>query len=107
MNNEDRKIREELIELIGCMHDADPRKERWLSWIEKQPIISPEEMLDLFKMDYSKGRYDAISKAVEWLNNNIEDCTRSYEDYDVHDVVASDYAIKKEFIEAFKKAMEQ
>lgn len=36
MNNEDKKIREELIELIGCMHDADPRKERWLSWLEKQ-----------------------------------------------------------------------
>lgn len=68
--------------------------------------MNSEEMRDLLRMEYSKGRYDAITKAVEWLNNNIEDCTRSYEDYDVHDVVASDYALKKEFIEAFKKAME-
>lgn len=67
--------------------------------------MNSEEMLDLLRMEYSKGRYDTITKAVEWLNNNIEDRTRSYEDYDVHDVVASDYALKKEFIEAFKKAM--
>lgn len=30
-----------------------------------------------------------------------------YENYDVHDVVVSNYAIKKEFIEVFKKVMEE
>lgn len=71
MNNEDKKTRKELLELIGCMHDADPRKERWLSWLENQPIISPEEMRYLLSMEYSKGRYDTITKAVEWLEDNF------------------------------------
>ena len=43
MSIEDKKIKEELIELIGCMHDADPRKERWLAWLEKQGEPKQEE----------------------------------------------------------------
>ena len=35
-SEEDEKIKKELIELIGCMHDADPRKKRWIAWLEKQ-----------------------------------------------------------------------
>ena len=31
----------------------------------------------------------------------------TYEDYEVHNVVVNDYVIKKQFIEAFKKAMEE
>ncbi len=34
--SEEERIRKELIELIGCMHDADPRKKDWLTWLEKQ-----------------------------------------------------------------------
>ena len=34
--NEDEKIRKEIKQLIQGMHDADPRKERWLTWLEKQ-----------------------------------------------------------------------
>ena len=34
--NEDEKIRKEIEQLIQCMHDADPRKRRWISWLEKQ-----------------------------------------------------------------------
>lgn len=71
MNNEDKKIKEELIELIGCMHDADPRKERWLSWLEKQQAMNHEETLDLLRMEYSKGRYDAITKTIEWLDEHL------------------------------------
>jgi hypothetical protein len=75
------------------MHDADPRKERWLSWIEKQQSMNSEEMLDLLKMEYSKGRYDAITKAVEWLYQ------RQAVDLEVSDI--------EKFIEDFKKYMEQ
>lgn len=28
-------------------------------------------MLDLLRMEYSKGRYDAITKAVEWLEEHL------------------------------------
>ena len=73
MNNEDKKIKEELIELIGCMHNADTRKERWLSWLEKQKTMNHEEMLDLLRMEYSKGRYDTITKAIEWLDEHLLD----------------------------------
>lgn len=34
--SESEKIRKELIQLISCMHDKDPRKKDWLSWLEKQ-----------------------------------------------------------------------
>lgn len=34
--NDDERIRKELIELISCMHDADPRKKSWITWLEKQ-----------------------------------------------------------------------
>ena len=35
--------------------------------------MNSEEMLDLLKMEYSKGRYDTITKAVEWLKTHIND----------------------------------
>lgn len=34
--SKDERIRKELIELISCMHDADPRKKGWIAWLEKQ-----------------------------------------------------------------------
>ena len=53
LKNEDERVRKELIELIGCMHDADPRKKGWIDWLEKQgdkPACDwsekDEEMLD-------------------------------------------------------------
>ena len=30
----DERIRKEIKQLIQGMHDADPRKERWLDWLE-------------------------------------------------------------------------
>lgn len=38
--SEDERVKKELIELISCMHDADPRKERWLAWLEKQGNVN-------------------------------------------------------------------
>ena len=38
--DEDEKIRKEIKQLIQGMHDADPRKERWLTWLEKQGDIN-------------------------------------------------------------------
>ena len=35
-SEEDERIRKEIKQLIQCMHDADPRKGRWLAWLEKQ-----------------------------------------------------------------------
>jgi hypothetical protein len=94
MSNEDKKTKEELIELIRCMHDADPRKERWLSWLEKQQTMNIEEMRDLLRMEYSKGRYDAITKAIEWLDEHLLDyCGQQNSD-------------PSEFFIEFKKAME-
>jgi len=34
--SEDERIRKEIEQLIQCMHDADPRKKRWIAWLEKQ-----------------------------------------------------------------------
>lgn len=34
--SDDERVRKELIELIGCMHDADPRKKGWITWLEKK-----------------------------------------------------------------------
>lgn len=101
MNNEDKKIKEELIELIGCMHDADPRKERWLSWLEKQQTMNIEEMRDLLRMEYSKGKYDAITKAIEWLEDNFCEWP------DEPKRVEGFFDTLEEMKEDFKKAMEQ
>jgi hypothetical protein len=54
--------------------------------------MKPEEMLDLLKMEYSKGRYDTITETVEWLYQ------RQAVDLEVSDI--------EKFIEDFKKAME-
>ena len=49
--SEDEKIRKEIKQLIQGMHDADPRKTRWISWLEKQgeqkPIERVHEGMDL------------------------------------------------------------
>ena len=35
--------------------------------------MNSEEMIDLLRMEYSKGRYDAITKATEWLDEHLLD----------------------------------
>lgn len=40
---EDGKIRKEIMQLIQCMHDTDPRKERWITWLEKQGELNNNE----------------------------------------------------------------
>lgn len=54
--------------------------------------MNSEEMRDLLRMEYSKGRYDTITKAVEWLYQ------RQAVDFEVPDI--------EKFINDFKKAME-
>jgi hypothetical protein len=39
--SDDERIRKEIKQLIQCMHDADPRKGRWLAWLEKQGEQKP------------------------------------------------------------------
>lgn len=55
--------------------------------------MNSEEMRDLLRMEYSKGRYDTITKAVEWLYQ------RQTVDLEVNDI--------EKFIDDFKKAMEE
>lgn len=55
--------------------------------------MKPEEMRDLLSMEYSKGRYDTITKAVEWLYQ------RQAVDLEVSNI--------EKFISDFIKSMEQ
>ena len=48
-----------------------------------------------------------IEKACKWLDENMEDHTRFYEYCDVHSAEPTEYDFKKDFVEAFKKAMEE
>lgn len=43
----------------------------WNQRTKETETISPEEMLDMLRMEYSKGRYDTISKAIEWLDEHL------------------------------------
>lgn len=36
-------------------------------------IVTYDDMKVLLQMEYSKGRYDTITKAVEWLKTHIND----------------------------------
>ena len=64
--------------------------------MNKEQVISDNKYLnlwkDLLRMEYSKGRYDTITKAVEWLYQ------RQTVDLEVPDI--------EKFIEDFKKCME-
>jgi len=52
---EDEEVRKEIMQLIQCMHDADPRKERWLAWLEKQnPIMAKSPQLGKQKPAWSE-----------------------------------------------------
>jgi len=34
-------------------------------------IVTYDDMKVLLQMEYSKGRYDAITKAIEWLDEHL------------------------------------
>ena len=65
--------------------------------MNQEQVISDNKYLnlwkDLLRMEYSKGRYDTITKVVEWLYQ------RQAVDLEVPNI--------EKFIEDFKKAMEQ
>ena len=51
----DGEVRKEIMQLIQGMHDADPRKERWLAWLEKQnPIMAKSPQLGGQKSSWSE-----------------------------------------------------
>jgi len=54
--------------------------------------MNSEEMRDLLRMEYSKGRYDAITKAIEWLSG--------FDEWGLQHITP------EELVEDFKKAME-
>ena len=60
-------------------------------------------MIDLLRMEYSKGRYDAISKAVGFLNYKLDDVVAVR----VAGTIIPHHIAKQELVEDFKKAMEQ
>ena len=97
--SKDEMIREKLIEFFKARgkrvsHCWGLSIPDILAWLENQPIISPEEMRDLLRMDYSKGRYDTITEAVEWLKIHINDYLVKGRDIDY-------------MFDDFRKAMEE
>lgn len=81
-------------------------------WIEEH---QDADLLDAFEAGDEWGNKQAVEKACQWLDENMEDYTEYYdfdtEDYDdkdnLHFAVASNYDYKKDFIESFRKAIEQ
>ena len=57
--------------------------------------MNSEDMIELFRMEYSKGRYDAITKAIEWLDGHLLEYW------------GQQNSDPSEFIVEFKKAMEE
>ena len=60
--SEDERVKKELIELISCMHDADPRKKGWIAWLEKQ--------IDKDKLIKELGKYK-VKYTQEILQNHL------------------------------------
>lgn len=65
--------------------------------------MNSEEMRDLLRMEYSKGRYDAITKAVGFLNYKLDDVVAAR----LPGTIIPHHIAKQELIEDFKKAMEE
>jgi len=67
--------------------------------MNQEQVISDNKYLnlwkDLLRMEYSKGRYDAITKAVEWLDEHLLDYW------------GQQNSDPNNFLIEFKKAMEQ
>lgn len=56
--------------------------------------MNNKDMIELLRMEYSKGRYDAITKAIEWLEEHL------LEYWGQQNSDTSEFLVK------FKKAME-
>ena len=78
--SEDEKAREEIKQLIQCMHDADPRKERWLAWLEKQ---GAQNLADNPETAFHEG--DWIVQENIGVYKVIEVCESWYEVIDIED----------------------
>lgn len=74
--SEDERIRKEIVQLIQCMHEEDPRKERWLAWLEKQEGCEyiKKDWLEHIKQSWYKegfidGKYSG-GTSKEWTIND-------------------------------------
>jgi hypothetical protein len=79
-------------------------------WADEHP-----DLYNVTRKAVERERKHLIDKVCKWLNENTEDYTEciydsdtdDYDDEDnLHFAVASNYDYKKDFIEAFRKAME-
>ena len=93
--SEDERTRKEIKKLVQCMHDADPRKRRWIAWLEKQggeqkPIViipkfrvgdeiktSNEESLTITKID-EKGYWSNDLFICDFDDENIWNLVKPY-----------------------------
>ena len=81
--SEDERIRKEIEQLIQCMHDADPRKKRWIAWLEKQSERKPtwnekdEQIANNIRMLIEKY---AFSQSAVDVNGDL--CEKIYIDMD-------------------------
>ena len=87
LKNEDERVRKELIELIGCMHDADPRKKGWIAWLEKQVPIDEDKIVKGVRRGVAislMNHIDANSKGMCLSNMECEDIENAIinEDWD-------------------------
>ena len=63
--SEDERIRKEIEQLIQCMHDVDPRKKRWIAWIEKQGEMSVN------KLQVSEELYEHIRNTCACIDDAL------------------------------------
>lgn len=70
LTGEDERIRREIIQLISCMHEIDPRRERWLTWLEKPAEWSEEDEKN-FNEALSYIKDDALKELIKSLKQRI------------------------------------
>ena len=82
-DNEDEKIRDEIVLYIGAKDDISlDTHNKWLSWLEKQ---SKENMVEALRLEYEKGKFDALQEQRKewtsedlWNRNEIMDILKEY-----------------------------
>ena len=69
--SEDERVKKELIELISCMHDADPRKKGWIAWLEKQgETFTKKDVEDAYLQGVCDAKQE-LEKQGEPFDDNI------------------------------------
>lgn len=69
--SEDERVKKELIELISCMHDADPRKKGWIAWLERQgETFTKKDVEDAYLQGVCDAKQE-LEKQGEPFDDNI------------------------------------